>query len=97
MLRASIDKIKENCFKLTKERSTRYPALIITDADYADDIELLANVSAQAETLLHSLERSAAGIGVHVNAHKMEYIVVYIHICMQNHNDDTIKTSDTVL
>ena len=48
------------------------PAHIITDADYADDIELLANTPIQAETLLHSLERAAAGIGLHVNAEKTE-------------------------
>ena len=42
--------------------------------DYANDIALLANTSAQAETLLHSLERAAAGIGLYVNAHKMEYM-----------------------
>ena len=30
VLRTSIDKIKENGFKLTKERSRRYPAKIIT-------------------------------------------------------------------
>ena len=35
---------------------------------------LLANAPAQAETLLHSLERAAAGIGLHVNAHKTEYM-----------------------
>ena len=35
---------------------------------------LLANTPAQAETLLHSLERAAAGIGLHVNAHKTEYM-----------------------
>ena len=28
----------------------------------------------QAETLLHSLERAAAGIGLYVNAHKTEYM-----------------------
>ena len=28
----------------------------------------------QAETLLHSLERAAAGIGLHVNANKTEYM-----------------------
>ena len=56
VLRMSIDKMKENSFKLTKERSRRYPAQIIMDADYADDIVLLANTLAQAETLLHSLE-----------------------------------------
>ena len=56
VLRTSIHKIKENSFKLTKERSRRYPVKTVTDADYADDISLLANAPAQAETLLHSLE-----------------------------------------
>ena len=72
VLRTSINKIKENGFKLTKERSRRYTAKTITDADYADDIVLLANTPALAETLLHSLERAAAGIGLHINAHKTE-------------------------
>ena len=74
VLRTSIDKIKENSFKLTKERSRRYPAKTITDADYADHIALLANASAQVETLLHSPERAAAGIGLLVNAHNTEYM-----------------------
>ena len=74
MLRTSIDKIRENGFELTKKRSRRYPAKTITDADYADDIAILANTLNQAETLLHSLERAAAGIGLHVNAHKTEYM-----------------------
>ena len=74
MPRISIDKIKEISFKLTKERSRSYPGQIITDADYADDIALLSNAPDQAETLLHSLERATAGIDLHVNAHKMEYM-----------------------
>ena len=74
VLRTSTHKMKENCFNLTKERSRRYPAKTITDADYADNIALLANTPAQAETLLHNLERAAAGIGLHVNAHKTEYM-----------------------
>ena len=74
MLRTSIDKIKENGYELTKKRSRRYPAKTITDADYTDDIPLLANAPTQAETLLHSLERAAVGIGLHVNAHKTEYM-----------------------
>ena len=73
MLRTSIDKIRENGFELTKKRSRRYPTKTITDADYADDIVILANTPNQAKTLLHSLERAAAGIGLHVNAHKTEY------------------------
>ena len=55
VLRISIDKIKEKGFKLTKERSRKYPCTI-TDTDYADDIALLANTYDQAETLLHSLK-----------------------------------------
>ena len=55
VLRTSIDKIRENGFELTKKRSRRYPAKTITDADYADDIAILANTPDQAETLLHSL------------------------------------------
>ena len=50
------------------------PAHTITDADYADDIALLANTPAQAENLLHSLEWIAASIGLRVNADKTEYM-----------------------
>ena len=74
VLRTSIDKIRENGFKQTKERSRRYPAKTITDADYADDIALLANTPAQAETRLHSLERAVASIGPYINAHKTLYM-----------------------
>ena len=71
MLRTSNDKIEENGLKLTKEKRKRYPAQTITDTDY---IALLANAPAKAETVLHSLEWAAAGIGLHLNAHKTEYM-----------------------
>ena len=74
VLRTSIDKIRENGFEMTKKRSRRYTAKTITDADYTDNIAILANTPNQAETLLHSLERAAAGIGLHVNALKTEYM-----------------------
>ena len=74
VLRILIDKIRENCFELIKKRSRRYPAKTITDAYYADDIAILANKPNKAETLLHSLERAAAGIVLHVNEHKTEYM-----------------------
>ena len=59
--------------KLTADLSSVRIAAII-DADYADDIAILANTPKQADTLLHSLERATAGIGLHVNAHKTEYM-----------------------
>ena len=74
VLRTSIDKIRENGFEVRKKRSRRYPAKTITDADYADDRAIQANTPNQAETLLHSLERVATGIGLHVKAHRTKYM-----------------------
>ena len=74
VLRTSIDLMKENGYKLAKERSRRYSAQTIMDADYADDIVLLPNTPTQAESLLHCLERAVGGIGFHVNADQTEYM-----------------------
>ena len=46
VLRTSINKMKENGFKLSQERSRSYPAQTITDADSADDLALRTNVPA---------------------------------------------------
>ena len=73
VLRTSIDKMKDNGFMQAKERR-RYTAQTITDTGLADNIALLANTPAQAKSVLHSLERAAAGIDFHVNADKIEYI-----------------------
>ena len=62
----------------------------ITEADYADDLTILENARAQAETLLHSLERAAAAIGLHVNAHKTEYMSF-------NQTDDISTLNDSPL
>ena len=51
VLRTSSNLMKENGFKLAKERR-RYPTQTITDADYNDDIALLANTTAQAKSML---------------------------------------------
>ena len=51
VIQMSIDLIKQNGFTLKKTRSRIYPVEIITDADYADDLVLLANTSGQAESL----------------------------------------------
>ena len=74
VFRTSIDKIRENVFELMKKRSRSYPAKTSTDADYADDIAILANTPDQAETLLHSLERAVARIGLYVKVHKTKYM-----------------------
>ena len=73
MLRTSIEE-EENVFALAKERNRRRPAQTIMDADYADNIALLANTPTQAESLLHSLERATGCRGLHVNTDKKEFM-----------------------
>ena len=69
VLRTPIDLMKEKGFTLNKKaRSRRFPASTITDADYADDISLLANTPTQAKSLMYSLEQVAGGMDLHRNA-----------------------------
>ena len=64
----------------------RYSAEIITDADYTNDLVLLTNTPAQAESLLHSLEQAVGGIRLHMNANKTDCIsfrregVIYTYV-----------------
>ena len=94
VLRTSIDKTKDNGFKLTKERSRRYPSQTITDANYADDIALRANTPAQAETLQQSLKRAAAGIDLYVNANKTEYMCFIQRSDISTLNGSSLKLVD---
>ena len=49
----------------------------MTDADYADDIALLANKPLLVESLLHCQEKATGGIDHYVNADKTEYMCIY--------------------
>ena len=88
--------MKENGFTLEKARSKRYPAQTITDADYADDIALLANTPAQAESLLHSLEQAASSIGLHENADKTEYMCFNQRGDISTLNGGSLKLMDKI-
>ena len=70
VLRTSTDKIKKKRFQANKGKKQKVPCT----NNYRRRLALLANTPAQAETLLHCLERVAACIGLHVSAHKTEYM-----------------------
>ena len=93
LLRTSID-IRYNERQLTKERSGRYSAQTITDVDYTVYIVLLANTPAQAESMLHSLERAAVGIGLHVNVDKTEYMCFHQRGDISTLNGSSLKLVD---
>ena len=65
----------------------RYLAETITDVDYADDLEILANTLAQPKYLLHSQDHAARGIGFYMNSIKIASSCLkymnYLHIKWQ--------------
>ena len=55
---------------------------------------LLTNTHTQAKSQLHSLEQAADGIGLHVNADKMEYMCFNQKGDISTLNGDSLKLVD---
>ena len=92
IMRISVDSIKEKGLMYQPRKSSRYPALHITDADFADDIALLSDNLQGAQSLLSSLESAANCTGLHLNETKTE--IMPVNIC----NNQEIKTlSENIL
>ena len=94
VLRKALDQNAELGFTLSEAKSRRYPAVKITDVDYADDLALLTNNIQDATTLLHKIEEAASEIGLYINAKKTEYIVINLEnntFEIRDSNGDLIK------
>ena len=78
VMRVSVDTMKENGLLYQPRKSSRYPALHITDADFADDIALLADNLANAQALLSALESAANCTGLYLNETKTECLPINI-------------------
>ena len=61
-------------FTIQPRRSRRYPAKKLSDADYADDLALLADTIDGAQVFLARLEEFAASVGLHINGSKTKYM-----------------------
>ena len=59
-------------FCLHRQRSRRYPAITVTDLDFADDLALVTEEIHQAQEILHQLEIKAKNVGLICNADKTE-------------------------
>ena len=57
-----------------KTRSRRHPAETMTDADYSNDLALLANTSTYAEFQLHSQGQAAGCIGLYINTNTIGFM-----------------------
>ena len=73
ILWTSVDQIKENGFTLKKAKSWQYPTETVSDADYSENLALLTNAPAEAESLVHSLEQVVENISFYVNTNKTEF------------------------
>ena len=74
VLHIALDSHKDLGFTLKKAQSRRYPAQMITDADYADDLAVLSDRITHAEALLRFVEKTAASVGLHLNASKTKFM-----------------------
>ena len=72
----NLDQNKNLSFILRKQLSRRYPAEMLTDADFADDLALLLGKIGNAERLLKILETAAASVGLYMNITKTKFIAV---------------------
>lgn len=97
IMRLSVDTISEKGLEYQPRRSTRHPALHVTDADFADDIALIAGSLSDAQALLSSIESAANCIGLYLNEKKTEYITINIQdqeFQMKTLNDKVLKCVD---
>ena len=79
----SIDQIKENSCALKNTRRWWYPSETITDADYADNLALLANTLA--------LVKNSQGHGLYMTSDKTEFICFNQNGAISSFNDQPLK------
>ena len=59
---------------LKRRRSSRHPAVVLPDLDYADDIALLENTIKSAQDLLNRVEKACQDVGLFLNTPKTKYM-----------------------
>ena len=65
-------------FAITPRRSRRFPAVVLSDLGYADDISLISDRVEQAQELLTRVETECAKVGLRLNAKKTKVITYNI-------------------
>ena len=97
VLRTSIDKNKDLSPNISKQRSRRYPAIKITDADYADDLVIFADSSRYAKNLLNVLEESGKTVGLKVNIKKTQHMNINSNKTVKSIDGEVLKNVDNFI
>ena len=73
-MRSSLEGYEDLGFTLTERRSHRFPAVMITDTDFADDIAFISDNLDKAQSLLEGVETAATEVALHINTGKTEHM-----------------------
>ena len=73
-MRSGIEGYEDLGFTLTERRSHRFPAVMITDTNFADDIALISDNLDNAQSLLEGVETAATEVALHINTGKTEHM-----------------------
>ena len=77
-MRSAIEGYEDFGFTLTERICRRFPAVMITDTDFADDIALISdNLDIAGQSLLEHVETAATEVGLHITTSKTEYKLAY--------------------
>ena len=76
VLKMSLDRDNVLGFTLSEKKSKRYPAIKMTDVDYAEDLAIVTDKTSEATILLHKIENTAKEIGLNIDAGKTEFISI---------------------
>ena len=74
-LRMATEGFEDLSFTLQERKGSRYPAVMITDTDFADDIALISDNMEKAQELLEQVESAANQVGLQVNSTKTEFML----------------------
>ena len=76
VLKKVLDRNNDLGFTLIERRSKRYPAIQITDVDYADDLAIITDKTSEAIILLHKIEKTTKEICLSINTGKTKFISI---------------------
>ena len=76
VLKKALDRNNDLGFTLIERRSKRYPAIQITDVDYADSLAIVTDKTNEAIILLHTIEKASKEIGLSINTGKTKFISI---------------------
>ena len=95
--RTYIDENEDIGLTLSKQRSRRYPATKITDADYVDNLVIFIDSRRNAIKLLNILEESGKTVGLKVNAKKTQNMNINSNNTVKSIDGELLKNLDNYI